>query len=160
MLIIGWWSSNPRTAATRLIYSVPLYLGLCATFSCPQMMSLVPLSPPSDIEPDTLPSKAICLRIFYLSYYFLISVRLPFSFTSTSSSAVCHPPSSRLKSTTFPLTAGRCHSDPSCLFNVPMFEGLPRLACAAGSTWFGSGWRGVGDGAPPNDVDVLDAYTY
>ena len=47
VLIIGWWGSNPRTAATRLLYSVPFYLGLCATFPCHQIMDLVPLYPPT-----------------------------------------------------------------------------------------------------------------
>ena len=40
-----------------------------------------------------------------------------------------------------------------------MYEGLPRLTCAAGSTWFEYGWRGVVDGAPLDDVEVLDAST-
>ena len=38
-----------------------------------------------------------------------------------------------------------------------MDEGLPRPTCADGSTWFGCEWRGVGDGAPLDDLEVLDS---
>ena len=64
-----------------------------------------------------------------------------------------------MKSTALKLTADRCHAAHGFLSRVPMFEGLPLSTCAAGSDWFGFGWRGVGDGSPPDDVVVLDAYT-
>ena len=40
-----------------------------------------------------------------------------------------------------------------------MYEVLPHTTCAARSTWFGCGWRGVGDGSPLDDREVLNAST-
>ena len=118
-----------------------------------------PPSPPSEIHPGYLTTKAYLPRIISLSPYFLLSVRLLFIRLSTSSSAGCHLSSSRRKSSDFRLTVGRCHAFPGCLSSVLMYEGLPCLTCVAGSTWFGCGWRGVGDGAPLDDLEVLDTST-
>ena len=127
MLIIGWCASNPRTAAMGSLDSVPFYLGLRATFSC-QLMALVP---PSLLplrftrQPSSLPTKEICPRV-HLSPPLASSPSVCRLFAAhPPSSAGCHLPSARLKSTAFRLTVGRCHAAPGCLSSVPMFEVLP-----------------------------------
>ena len=127
-------------------------------FSRPQMMALPP-PPPSDIHPGSLTIKAHCPHILYLYPYLLLSVCLLFSRPSNSRSASCHPSSARRKSSVFQLTAGQCHAAPGCPSSVPMYEGWPCLTCADGRTWFGCGWRGVGDGNPLDDLEFLNALT-
>ena len=116
-------------------------------------------SPPSEIHPVSFPLNAHCSRILSLSPYCLLSVRLLFSQPSTSSSTGCHPLSARRKSSSLKLTSSQCHAAPGVLYSLLMYEGCPRLTCAAVSTWFGCGRRGVGDGAPLDDIEVLDALT-
>ena len=53
------------------------------------------------------------------------------------------------------LTGGRCHAAPGVLSRVPMFVGVSPLTCAAGGTWLGCRWRGLGDGAPRNGLESL-----
>ena len=107
VLIIGWWSPNTITAATRFLDSVPFLLRImCYFFLSSNDGSGPPLSP-SEIHPGSLPTRAICPRILSFSSYFLLSVCLSFSLPYTSISAGCHPLSSHMKSTAFQLTADR-----------------------------------------------------
>ena len=96
MLIIGWFGSNPRTAAMGSLDYVSFYLGLCAAFSRP-LMALVPPSLPPPISPRNelhvySQFSRACISI---SSSCLLSVRLSF-IPPPPSSASCHPPSSRM----------------------------------------------------------------
>ena len=46
---------------------------------------------------------------------------------------------------------------PWCPFQCPDVWGFVPPTCAAGGTWIWCGWRGVGDGAPPNVLELFNA---
>ena len=74
ILIIVWRSSNIITAATGLLDYLPLYLGLCATFPCTQMMNLAPLSPPLILTRFPCPPRKFA-RAYYISLLLLPPIR-------------------------------------------------------------------------------------
>ena len=57
------------------------------------------------------------------------------------------------------LTNSRCHAAPGVLFSVMMLLACSPSTCAAGGTWLGCRWRGLGDGSPHNGLEFLDAST-
>ena len=107
--------------------SVPFYLRLCATFSRQLMVLVPPISPLR----DSLVNQAPCLprkfarTCISISSSGLLSIRISFICRRPPSSDSCHPPSVRLNSSAFQLTAGQFHAAPSFLSSVPMFEGFP-----------------------------------
>ena len=111
------------------------------------------LSPSSEIPPEILVYNQFARTCISLSSSCLLSVRFAFS---------CLPPQERrLSPAVRPnrLAAGAMLPLVSfpvsrCLWACP-----PPPTCAAGGTWLGCRWRGVGDGAPRNGLEFLDAST-
>ena len=118
------------------------------------MTVVPPLSPP----PRDSPVRAPCLQTlcppvhpslsssFLLSVHFLFSSRRPPQKRHLSP-AVCPPDWRPVPK----LLLVSCPSVPIMVVGV-----LPPPTCAAGSTWLGCWWSGLGDGAPPGRV-VLNA---
>ena len=79
-----------------------------------------------------------------------LSVFRLFIFPPVATVVTCRPPE---------LTGGRCHAAPGVLYSVPIFVGVSPLTCAAGGTWLGCRWRGLGDGASRDGLEFLDAST-
>ena len=101
---VNFWvvEFQPQNSGYKIVRLLSIfYLGLCANFSCPQIMALVPLSPLQDSPGFLAHQGKLPVHILSLSSYFLLFIPLLFSFPSTSSSSGCHPPSACLKYTTF-----------------------------------------------------------
>ena len=116
---------------------------------------MVPPSHPSKIHPGSLSSSEICPHPISLP---LLPPIRPFLFSrpSTSSSAVVtHCPSVGSQ------TSDRLPAN--ALLLVPCSSSRRMKACpptcAAGSTWFRCGWRGVEDGYPLDCLESLDTLT-
>ena len=116
-------------------------------------MVLFPPSPPSNINPGYFPSSAIFPHPLSLP---LLPPICPFLFSrlSTSSSAVDTRRSSVGSQTSDGIPANSLLLVP-CPASRRMKSFPP--TCAAGSNWFRCGWRGVGDGAPLDCLEFLDA---
>ena len=147
MLIIGWfWFQSPNIGYpdTKLwpIFRIMYYGSL--------MDVVPPLSPPtrfprpSSMSPDKFPTHA------YLSPPLSSSPSVFRLFVFPPSSAGCHPPSARPDWR--PVTC--C---PWCSSQCPDVCGFSPPTCAAGGTWLGCRWWGVGDVAPPDVIEVLNA---
>ena len=134
-LLIIWWffqahsSGYPVTILCTLLVSV--LLSPSTDGSGP------PLSPPSDIPPELLVFSKFARACISLSSSFLLSIRLSLSAVRPYDW----------------LDGGRCQSQRLnvCWLSSPTW--------AAGGPWLGCGWGVVGDGAPRDGLDFLDAST-
>ena len=120
-------------------------------------MFLVPPYPPSKIHPGSLPSSAFCP--YPLSSFLLPPLRLFLCRWPSTPSSVCHPSSVCRKSTNTPADGRPKLPSPGVLPSVPERVCAPSPTCAAVGTWLGCGWRGKGDGAPCDGLELLDAST-
>ena len=101
---------------------------------------------PSSISPATFPARVSLSHPLASS----LSVFRLFVFHPVAPVVTRRPPE---------LTGGQFHAAPGVLSSVPMFVGVPPPTCAAGGTWIGCRWRGLGDGAPRDGFEFLDAST-
>ena len=121
-------------------------------YYAPVMVVVPPLSPlprlprPSSMSTATLPVRASISPTLASSP----SVFRLFVFPPVAPVVTRRPPK---------LTGGRCHAAPGFLSSVLMFVGVPPPTCAAGGTCLGCRWRGLGDGAPHDGLEFLDAST-
>ena len=152
-----YWDSNPRTAATRSLDSVPFYLGLFATFSVHWWLWSLPSLPPPRLP-------FIELHVFS-QFPARASLSPPLaSSSSVSVQSVVHLQQhlvTRRPSSGSPHTSGWLSTKVLLLVSCPAsrMKVCPPLTCAAGGTWFRCGWRGVGDGAPCDGFEFLDTLT-
>ena len=152
LLIIGWWYSNPRTAAmwdTRLCTSFFVYY-----FPVKRWFWSPPLPPPRFTHFPCPVQFALILFLFFS--YCLLSVRV-YSVGRPPPAASGHSAPVWRKSTTLWLTADQCPLLVS--FPASRMKVCPPPTCTAGGTWLGCGWRGEGDGAPRHGLEFLDAST-
>ena len=134
MLIIGWcWFQSPNS-------------GYPVTRLCPLLVSLLLFPSTGGYGPPPLFPHPI----------------VPQSSLSTANSPACVSLSSFLLSVRVSLSAVRLYDwlgCSRCQSQRPNVCLRASLTCAAGGTWLRCGCRGVGDGAPRDGLDFLDAST-
>ena len=150
----GMPTHNSGYKSTRLW--TLFYLGYF--FSHPQKMALVPPLPPPRFTRVPCPPRHISC-----AYYLYPPISsFPFNFRLVDSPppaapvVTCRPPVVSLQPSDW-LPADAMLPLVSCQESWRMKVFPPTYA--AGSTWFGFGWKGVGAGAPLNDLEVLNVLT-
>ena len=117
-------------------------------YSGPFMAVVPPLSPPRDFPVRAPCLQPLCPRV-HLSLLLLSPLCPLFRL-------VVFPPVAPVVTHRPPeLTGGRCHAAPVVLSSFPMGVGVHPPTCAAGGTWLGCWWRGLGDGSPCNGLESL-----